>query len=594
MASQISTLSGINESFLETMIDSMSGPINSIAIADQGTAYSNGDSIVFTRDSNDPVLSPDAVVTVLTDPNGLITNTNVTSGGLYSIAPTVTVSSNTGTGANLVCTISADSYYLFVGRSEPFVNEPTPDDVNTSINGTFYAPYQQLMMGEKLGPNTFIMMVPKTQWTSNTVYAQYDDKDTNLSNSIFYIVNNSGVVYKCLNNAQGMPSFVQPTSNAPEAFPPVLSDGYQWMYLYTLPPTQPYSTTSMMPVYQESNTARQAVDGAIYSIVVESSGSNYPESTGTIISTNANGAGSIFLSDQPNPYVNYYQGCYLTVWGNGGTVNNFAILSSVSAGAYQQVTVAGSFSANQINAGYQYQIGPAVQVLGDGTGFSAYASVANTNGGIADVTVLNPGSGYHFAIAQIQTPSVFGANASLRAIISPAGGHGSNVTSELFANTIGITGILSNTDSKFALGLANTTFKYRSAGILKNPSFYQNTTPYTAISFNQRVSMTFATGGGSFYEIGETLQGSAEGGVVVVAAANAATWTVDVTGWKGNIQVGETLTGLTSGSEFTLNNISGTPDLQPYSGEILYLSNFTPITHDPATPSDTFHILLSP
>lgn len=586
-------LSGFPQSFNSDILEAIQGGISTIQISSGGSAYSNGSSIVFTRSPNDPVLNPNAVATILTDPNGTIVSANIISNGVYSIAPALSIAGNTGTGANLVSIIDADAYYLFVGRSQSFVNEPTPESVNTSINGTFYAPYQQMMMGEKLGPNTFAMMVSKNQWVSNTVYAQYDDRNPNLSNSVFFVVNASGVVYKCLNNAQGSPSLVQPTSNSPETFPPVLSDGYQWMYLYTLPPTEPYSTISMMPVYQEANTSNHAVDGAIYSISVLSSGSNYPESVGTIISTNANGAGSIFLSAQPNPYTNYYQGCYLTVWGNGGIVNNFAILSSVSAGNYQQVTVAGTFTANQINAGYQYQIGPAVQVLGDGTGFSAYASVANTNGGIADVTILNPGSGYHFATAQIQTSSVFGANANLRAIISPSGGHGSNVASELFANTIGITGIFSNTDSKFALGAANTTFQYRSAGILKNPTSYQNTNPYTAVSFNQRVSMTFVAGGGNFYQVGETLQGSSLGGIVVVAAANTSTLTVDVTGWKGNIQPGEVLTGLTSGVELTLNTITGTPDLQPYSGEILYMSNFTPVLHNPNTPSDTFHILLA-
>lgn len=587
-------LSGFPQSFNSNLIDAIQGPVSNIQVISGGSAYSNGMSITFARNANDPVLSPDAVATVLTDPNGAVVGANIISGGVYSIAPSLSIVSNTSTGANLVSTINADAYYLFVGCSQPFANEPTPDAVNTSINGSFYSPYQQMMMGEKLGPNTFIMMIPKNQWTSNTVYAQYDDKNPNLSNSMFYVVNASGVVYKCLNNAQGAPSLVQPTSNASEAFPPVLSDGYQWMYLYTLPPTQPYSTTSMIPVYQEANTAQTAVDGSIYSIFIQSSGSNYPFSTGTIISTNANGVGSIFLSAQPSPYTNYYQGCYLTVWGAGGSVNNFSILSSVSAGKYQQITVAGSFTANQINAGYQYQIGPAVQVLGDGTGFNAYAQVSNTNGGISDVIVLNPGSGYHFATAQIQTPSVFGANASLRSIISPPGGHGSNVAAELFANTIGITGILSNTDPSFALGKANTTFQYRSAGILKNPTVYQNTTPYTSVSFNQRVSMTFAAGSGSFYQVGETLQGSGKNGIVVVAAANSSTLTADVTGWKGDIQVGEVLTGLTSGVKLTLNSITGTPNIQPYSGEIVYMSNFTPILHNPATPSDTFHILLSP
>lgn len=587
-------LSGFPQNFKTDLLNAMQSGISEIQITSGGQAYTNGDAVLFTRDANDPILGANAAATITTDPNGSVTGFTITNTGLYSIAPETTISSNTGSLADLTTILEADAYYLFVGRSQPFVNEPTPDAVNTSVNGIFYAPYQQMMMGEKLGPNTVMMMVPKNQWTTNTVYAQYDDSNPDLANSAFFVVNSSGIVYKCLNNAQGSPSIVQPTSNSPEEFPPVLSDGYQWMYLYTLPPTQPYSSFDMIPVYQEANTSANAIDGAIFSVVVKASGSNYPTSNGVIISTNANGAGSIFLSAQPSPYVNYYQGCYLTVWGAGGIVNNFAILSSVSAGNYQQINVAGSFNANQINAGYQYQIGPAIQILGDGTGFSAYASITDSNGGIAEITILDPGNGYHYATAEIQTPSVFGANAVLSPIISPPGGHGSNTIAELFANTIGFTGIFSNTDSNFALGTANTTFQYRSAGILKNPKFYQNTNPYTTVSFNQRVSLVFAAGTGNFFEVGEILQGSGRGGIVVVAAANASTWTIDVTSWNGDIQVGETLTGLTSGVELVLNTIIGSPSIELYSGEIVYLSNFTPVTHDPSTPSDTFHILLSP
>lgn len=583
-------LPGFTESLYDAWANTMHGPVNQLSILDGGTAYSNGDTVVFTRNASDTETS-NAVATIVTTPAGIIDAFDVVANGMYSIVPAVSVSSNTGAGANLYCTIAADSYYVFAAGVELFSDEPAPDPVSATIDNTVIESHRQMLFGDKVDHDSVSMVVPVNTWTTGTVYPQYDDGDPNLLNEMFYVVNSSGLVYKCVNNAQGQPSTVQPTTSQPLAYPPVLADGYQWMYLYTLPVG--FSSTTMMPVIQEANTANAAVPGAIYSVKVISSGLNYPGSSGTIVSTGANGATSIYLSTPPSIYTNYYQGCYLTVWGAGGIVNNFIILRSTSAGSYQQVNIAGSFNANQISAGYQYQIGPAVQVLGDGSGFSGYADVSPVNGGITNVHVLNSGNGYHYANTTVLA-SMFGANASLSAIIGPLGGHGSDVVAELFADTISVTGKFSNTDSNFASMIANTSLKYRTIGLLKNPLAYGSNLVFTGESFNQRVVFNFPVQLTPFFTPGEILAGSAGKGQVVVDSANGAAGVVEVTGWNGsNIQAGETVTGLSSGTVLVLGSVTGTPTLQPFTGEVIYLSNFTTITHSNTNPSDSFQILIS-
>lgn len=588
MSSNNLILPGMSEAFYETWKASMAGPVMEIFTAG-GTAYSNGDSVVFTRDSNDTETA-NAVGTVMTDVTGAIDSFVLTDTGQYSIAPTVSISSNTGTGANSYCTIDADAYYLFAAGVEPFSNEPTVDPVSPSVNGMSLQPHRQMLFGTRIDKKSLTMVVPTVKWTSNTVYAQYDDDDSDLSTKTFYVVNGSGRVYKCLNNAQGQPSTTQPTVSEALSSPPILADGYQWLYLYTLPSVP---TTSFMTVIQEANTANSAVPGAIFSVKVVSSGSNYPSASGTILSTNANGAGSVTLSSPPSQYTNYFKGCYLTVWGNGGVVNNFSILSSTAGGNNQQITVAGSFNANQISSGYQFQIGPAVGVTGDGTSFAAYADVSPVNGGISDIHVLDAGTGYHYANASILSTGMFGSNAVIDAAISPLGGHGSNVFSDLFAKEILVSASFSNTSASFAPLIANSTVQYRSVGILRKPVAYQPNDYFTSTTFDQRVLFTFNPQATPFFQPGEIATGSGRSGQVVVVASNANTGEVEVVGWDGsNIQVGESVSGSQSGTVLTLNTITGAPSLKPFTGDVIYLSNFTAVTHSNTAPSDTFQILM--
>lgn len=73
-----------------------------IKVANGGTGYSNSDTITITNATGD-TQGRDAAATLVTDGNGTITSINITNhGNYYRLDPTVTINTETGTGARLI------------------------------------------------------------------------------------------------------------------------------------------------------------------------------------------------------------------------------------------------------------------------------------------------------------------------------------------------------------------------------------------------------------------------------------------------------------------------------------------------------------
>lgn len=75
------------------------GSLSEVAVVKGGTGYSNTDTVVITRDSNDPE-GTGATATITTNSSGVITSVNVTNPGeKYRTAPAITINTSTGSGA---------------------------------------------------------------------------------------------------------------------------------------------------------------------------------------------------------------------------------------------------------------------------------------------------------------------------------------------------------------------------------------------------------------------------------------------------------------------------------------------------------------
>lgn len=242
------------------------------------------------------------------------------------------------------------TYYCFLSRVQPWSNEvlpPLPLEDTKSINQIF----KNMFVAKKITNNDISPVIERINWSSGEVYAYYqddvnmfelDDNGTLLRR--FYVKNRFDQVFKCLWNANGAPSTVEPYFE-PGTFNPNLifqsNDDYKWKYMYTITaglklkfmddawmpipvaniaPNPIYNTSGSGSIdvinvtnggsgYEPSNSqifvtvlgpnTTQAtanatvVGGQITDIVVSNKGSNYVYANVTISSANGSGATAI-------------------------------------------------------------------------------------------------------------------------------------------------------------------------------------------------------------------------------------------------------------------------------------------------------------
>lgn len=206
--------------------------------------------------------------------------------------------------------ISSDSASYHVGLSNAEVIEEGED---------ISSPYQEskfrhsLMSVKRMANSSFV--VPKYQWTANTIYTEYDNDQDN----DFYVVNSSNQVFVCIETSRTvdgtqLPSTVEPTatlaSNRATTFE--TSDGYRWRYLYPLSniAIATYNTNDWIPVKKIIDTGEfisipqenrqlllqdSAVAGEIINLHIDSAGSGY--TTTPTITITGNGSGAKFVCD---------------------------------------------------------------------------------------------------------------------------------------------------------------------------------------------------------------------------------------------------------------------------------------------------------
>ena len=192
--------------------------------------------------------------------------------------------------------------YFAYGKCDAWANDAVPGTANSSI-GTVYEIWSNMIGGKRLFGGDFHHVIPRHNWTSNTVYQFYDHRTPDLhnSNSIFYVVNSAYSVYKCLSNNRGAVSSSEPTAVNPEATT-TTGDSYIWKYMYTLSDVEQirFMSDSYIPVKtlmadggsQQWQVQNQASDGAIHHIIVTSGGSNYSNASTISIAISGDGSGA--------------------------------------------------------------------------------------------------------------------------------------------------------------------------------------------------------------------------------------------------------------------------------------------------------------
>lgn len=364
-----------------------------------------------------------------------------------------------------------NGYYVFAARQSPYNND---DIAANTIDNDYEAQvfiHDELMFGRKITGDDVVPVVAKKSWQSNTIYSIYDDKDATLIEKNFYVITFENKVYKCIYNNNDSPSIIEP-SHTQTGFPPAESDGYRWLYLYGITNEQllTFGTDNYIPLFEDINVKKAAIDGSIFNITVVSNGSGYPAHSGVIATTSNNQV--VKISDNASTANDFFSNCAITITNDS---TNFTYVKEirdyVSNNSGKFVVVKIPFANGQIANNNPYSIAPFLKIDSKtGSNCVAYAvmqNVSNTSfvGSIESVEILSSGKNYKQANVTVQTSVGFGTGADVRAIISPPGGHGSDIKNELYCQAVGVGIEFSNS----ALLNFSSDVEFRTVGLIKNP-----------------------------------------------------------------------------------------------------------------------------
>jgi hypothetical protein len=402
-------------------------------------------------------------------------------------------------------TTGTNNVYVAIAHTDAWANDSAPESVsdNTDVYVDFW---RSAIGGKKITGNEISLVIPRVNWTANTVYVEYSNVNANsLFDQDFYVMTTDYNVYKCISNNNSanstiMPTYLDTASTNKE------TDGYIWKYMYTLSTSDRvrYTTEDWIPVkYLGSNDGslqwqvqENAIDGGIQFVKLTNSGNNYTNTSNIIVT-----------------------------------------------------------------------------ITGDGTGANVTAQINTTSQTVSNLTVVTPGTGYHFANVAISGGA--GTNAAANVVISPFGGHGSNPVNELGGTTVMINLNLKADEN----GFITTQNDYRQIVLLQDPIVYgSNNTIYSNTRFTQSMEITTSSGADNYSLDEYVYQGT---------SLETASFSGRVLNWdsvNNKVQLIETvgsptstlLVGDTSAVQrFVLS--TSYYDLKPYTGELLYIENISPI-----------------
>lgn len=176
-----------------------------------------------------------------------------------------------------------NGYYVFASRSQPWVNSSGGNDdslvqaSNGSIRQIEQSTYKDILFGKLLIDSDVNHLIPRYNWTINTVYSVYDQTDSDLYNKQFYVLTDNYDVYKCIFNNYGEPSTIKPTLREATKGTFKTGDGYIWKYMYTIDPAanSKFTTTNYIPVSVDPYVSGNATPGSIDAIKITNNGNNY-------------------------------------------------------------------------------------------------------------------------------------------------------------------------------------------------------------------------------------------------------------------------------------------------------------------------------
>ena len=461
---------------------------------------------------------------------------------------------------------SASTYYLFVGKSTAYTSSttggsdsspPTPSDSPSDTE--FYA-WDSMLAAKNVTSSDVSFSIPRRNWVNGTTYDMYDDTvsssstatsgASNLYDSTFYFMTSDYRVYKVLDNNGGTAySGAEPTSTSSSIFE---LGGYVLKYMYAITTSEAakYLTSDFIPVSDDSTISAAAVDGKIESLKI-TAGSSYTNGT-----------------------------YYAAVYGDGTS-------AGTSSGAIIRITVSGGTIQS-----FGLTAGSDTTVHAGGAGYT--------------FGTVNLASGFTFSDAALSSAAgIGGSGGVIEVVISPKNGHGNSAIVELGGHFVMTATTLTQAENDDI----TTANDFRQVGLVVDPTNF-GTSTVASVSTRRQTFVVKASSVSGVFEVDEKITQAttgAVGKVVEFDSTNSLLYfqqerfgdfgTNNTTGDHSVFEGANVITGATSSATFTpstssetitlannntITTVSGyvNPELQPDSGNIVYLENRKPIQRD--------------
>ncbi len=449
---------------------------------------------------------------------------------------------------------AASSTFLFIGRPQTWdASDTTPTPSNST--GEEIDAYSDMIAMKKVSSSDVSHAIARRDWTTGTSYDEYAHDYSasntapasganNLYDSRFYVMTDAYNVYKCLRtgrNSSGtvVVSDVKPTGTSATPFATADSGaasgrGYIWKYMYSVSASETikFVTNDFIPV--KTLGAQTEVNGDL------------------------GGFGSAGTDDGSTQY-------------------------DVEVGAVD----GGIHHVHVTNGGAGYTNGTYTAVAVKGDGSSGVVTVVVSGGAVKEVYTsvigTNEGTGYRHATINIDDISGIGSpstSAVVKPIISPIYGHGSNPVEELGGNYV-----IVNSRLEFAEGSGDFPVDndFRRIGLVQDPFTDDTTTVSTdaTLSALHRMTASSVTGlskDDTIMSANADGTGIAVSKVVSIDTSNKYVYHLPQANSKGeyvafatsgtnNVYVGTTSIGTVAAVS------TDYPEVQPHSGQIIYIEN---------------------
>ena len=493
--------------------------------------------------------------------------------------------------------------YVYIGKTTEFPDEQDPPSM-VDLPNQERDNWNNMVGAKRVSPKDIEFVIPRVLWQPNTKYKQYDDTvPLEELNSItivnnepiypMYVMTSEGNVYKCLCNNVSSASQVEPTGNYTENVGFIQTEsgdenGYLWKYMYNIKASNKFLTPDWMPVpyiqpstnYTDYNyNTENLLDGSLNKIVVTNSGEQYfhPQLN---VEPFVAGATELLVTDDIDLSDSIFVKANMAVTGNGIFANETYITNVSSAEPRKLFLSRPTVSAGGGNVlGNTLTLKTRVVVDGDGTPTITSVRLNNLNQ-IEKIDVINAGINYTRANVTIYGS---GTGATARAVFPPKYGHGHNPAMELAATNVMIISRVGEIDSTESGKIPDDIF-FRHYGLLINPHKYGEVDRVTELNAPNSISQTLNLEllGVSSFIVGEMIyQGDINNPSFVGYVVSQELNVVRLNNVYKTIDTNLFVKGVDSGRQYRILEVIN-PDLQPYSGHILYARNFTKIQRSQA------------